>query len=322
MKRAVIYARVSTDRQADEGLSIDSQIQSCRAKAEQLGAVVLHVFRDEGISGTTDARPGFRAAINRCSLGDVDLLICWSSSRFARDQHDAISYKRELASYSTKLIYAQGQIDLDTHEGWMLDSFQQVVDESYSRQVSADTRRSMMKAAREGYFMGGRVPYGYQAVVAEDGKRRRLVPKEPEASVVRSIFDSARRGVGAKLIALDLNSQGMKMRGRAWSKGTVLYMLNSEVYMGQVIYNRFERKTRKPRPESDWVRVEAHQPLVAREDFEAVQQGMSQRAPTPESGAPSSTHLFTGLLRCGRCNSSLQVQTGTGRGGSMYSYYA
>ena len=89
MKRAVIYARVSTDKQADEGLSIDSQIDSCRRKAEQLGAVVLHVFRDEGISGTTDARPGFRTAINRCAVGDVDFMICWSSSRFARDQHDA-----------------------------------------------------------------------------------------------------------------------------------------------------------------------------------------------------------------------------------------
>jgi len=117
MKRAVIYARVSTDRQAEEGLSIDSQIQSCRARADALGATVMHVFRDEGISGATDARPGFRAAINRCSLGDVQYLICWSSSRFARDQHDAITYKRELAASRTKLVYAQGQIDLDTHDG-------------------------------------------------------------------------------------------------------------------------------------------------------------------------------------------------------------
>ncbi|WP_411970076.1 recombinase family protein [Paucibacter sp. Y2R2-4] len=322
MKRAVIYARVSTDRQADEGLSIDSQIQACRTKAEGLGAAVLHVFRDEGISGTTDARPGFRTAINRCALGDVDYLICWSSSRFARDQHDAISYKRELVSYRTKLIYAQGNIDLESHEGWMLDSFQQVVDESYSRQVSADTKRSMMKAAREGYWMGGHVPFGYQAVAAIDGKRRKLIPIEPDASIVRSIFDSAQRGIGAKLIALDLNAQGLKMRGRPWSKGTILYMLKSEAYMGTVIYNRMHKKTRSPRPEEEWIRVQAHEGLVSAEIFNLVQAGLSGRAPTPETGSPASMHVFTGLLRCGICNSSLQVQTGTGRGAKLYSYYA
>ena len=323
MKRAIIYARVSTDRQADEGLSIDSQIQSCRTRAEALNATVLHVFRDEGISGTTDARPGFRTAINRCALGDVDYLICWSSSRFARDQHDAISYKRELVSYRTKLIYAQGQIDLSTHEGWMLDSFQQVVDESYSRQVSADTKRSMMKAATEGYYMGGHVPFGYEAVpAADDGKRRKLIPLEPDASVIRAIFDSAQRGIGTKLIAMDLNAQGLKMRGRPWAKGTILYMLKNEIYMGTVIYNRMNRKTRTSRPEEDWVRVQAHEGIVSAEIFNLVQQGMSGRAPTPEAGSAVSTHVFTGLLRCGICNSSLQVQTGTGRSGNLYSYYA
>lgn len=105
MKRAVIYARVSTERQADEGLSVESQIEACRRKAADLGAAVVAVYRDDGISGTTDARPGFRAAIHHCARG-VDLLICWSSSRFARDQHDAITYKRELAAGGTRLVYA------------------------------------------------------------------------------------------------------------------------------------------------------------------------------------------------------------------------
>lgn len=322
MKRAVIYARVSTDRQAEEGLSIDSQIESCRRKADDLNAAVLHVFRDEGISGTTDARPGFRTAINRCAMGDVDYFICWSSSRFARDQADAIAYKRELQGYGTKMVYAQSSIDLDSHEGWMLDSFQQVIDESYSRQVSADTKRSMMKAAGEGYFMGGRLPFGYQTEQEPGTQRRRLVPLEHEALVVRMIFDWAAQGVGAKLIAERLNGQGQMIRGRRWHKGTVLHMLNSEVYMGTVVYNRFDRKRRKPRPEADWVRVHSHEALVSPEQWRSVQDGMSDRAPVAERSAPNSNHIFTGLLRCGLCNSSLQIATGTGRGGKVYSYFA
>ncbi|MBA4343228.1 MAG: hypothetical protein C0423_13900 [Methylibium sp.] len=49
---------------------------------------------------------------------------------------------------------------------------------------------------------------------------------------------------------------------------------------------------------------------------------MSGRAPAIERGAANSNHLFTGLLRCGLCNASLQIATGTGRGGKVYSYYA
>ena len=322
MKRAIVYARVSTERQAEEGLSIDSQIDACQHKAAELGAVVLQVYRDDGISGTTDARPGFRAAINRCSAGDINFMVCWSSSRFARDQHDAITYKRELASHRTKLVYAHSSLDLETMEGWMLDSIQQVMDEGYSRQVSADTKRSMIKAAREGYFMGGRVPFGYQAVQADDGRRHRLVPLDHEAEIVRMIFRQSLEGQGAYGIALGLNSQGVAMRGKKWSKNSVLYLLKNEVYMGRVIYNRFNRKTRAERAEDQWIRVQAHPPLLAGDDFDQVQSALSGR--TPGKGRPPHTaqHVFAGLMQCGHCGSSLQMTNGTGRAGRLYHYYA
>lgn len=322
MKRAVVYARVSTDRQAEDGLSIDSQIDACQRKAAELGAVVVHVFKDEGISGTTRARPGFRNAIQRCEAGDVHYLLCWSSSRFARDQHDAITFKRELVASGTKLVYAQSTIDLDSMEGWMLDSFQQVVDESYSRQVSADTKRSMIKAAAEGFFMGGRVPYGYQAVQADDGKRRRLAPLDNEATVIRMIFRHALEGKGAYIIALQLNQLGLKMRGKNWSKNTVLHMLKSEVYMGNVIYNRFHRKGRGQRPPEAWVRVQAHEPLVSQADFEQVQSGLDERTPVNARTPGNVQHVFSGMMRCSLCSASLQMTNGTGRGGKLYHYYS
>lgn len=323
MKRAVIYARVSTERQADEGLSVESQIEACRRKANELDAAVVAVYRDDGISGTTDARPGFRAAIRDSSLGGVDFLLCWSSSRFARDQHDAIRYKRDLAARGTKLVYASQALDLDTDGGWLADSVQQIIDESYSRQVSADTRRSMMRAASEGYFMGGRVPYGYQVVAAEDGRRKRLVPRPDEAAVVRMIFERSARGEGAVAIARTLNAQGFLLRGKRWGKTTLLNLLKSEVYMGKVIYNRFERKRRRERPEQDWIRVQAHEALVTPEVFKAVQLGLEDRSPAAGGNVPANTkHVFAGLARCGCCSAGMKMTTGTGRAGRIYHYYA
>ena len=322
MKRAVIYARVSTERQADEGLSVDSQIEACRKKAAELGAAVLHVYRDDGISGTTDARPGFRAAINHCTLSGADYMVCWSSSRFARDQLDALTYKRELAAGGVKLVYAGSGIDLETNEGWLTDSFQQIIDEHYSRQVSADTKRSMISAAREGHFMGGRVPYGFEAVPAADGRRRRLQPLLEEATVVQAMFEQSARQIGAFAIALMLNEQGITLRGRPWNKNTVLGILQSEVYMGQVIYNRFDRKRRRENPPEDWIRVQAHEPIVTAERFDQVQQGLAARVPAPGQTPGNTQHTFAGLLRCGQCGAGLKVTSGKGRNGTAYYYYA
>ena len=322
MKRAIIYARVSTERQADEGLSVESQIEACRRKAAELGAAVLHVYRDDGLSGRTDARPGFRAAINHATVAGADYLVCWSSSRFARDQYDAISYKRELAASGVRLVYASSGIDLESNEGWLADSFAQIIDEAYSRQVSADTRRSMLSAARDGFFMGGRVPFGYEAVEVPGTKRRRLQPQTEEASVVREIFDHSARGVGAFAVAVMLNEQGRTLRGRPWNKNTVLGILKSEVYMGHVIFNRFDRKRRRVRSPDEWVRVQAHEPIVSVERFEAVQAGLAKRQPEPASVPGNTQHVFAGLLTCGHCGAGLKLATGTGRSGKVYSYYA
>jgi site-specific DNA recombinase len=322
MKRAVIYARVSTERQADEGLSVDSQIQACRRKAEELGAAVVHVYRDDGISGRTDARPGFRAAIHHCTVAGADYMVCWSSSRFARDQLDALTYKRELAAGGVRLVYASSGIDLDTNEGWLADSFAQIIDEAYSRQVSTDTRRSMLSAARDGYFMGGRVPFGYEAAATPGTKRKRLVVQPDEAAVVAEMFELAARGIGAFAIAAGLNDRGFTLRGRPWNKNTVLGILKSEVYMGRVIFNRFDNARRRERPAAEWVRVQAHEPIVSVERFQDVQSGLAGREPAPGATPGNTQHLFAGLMKCGACGAGLKLTTGKGRAGKTYHYYA
>jgi site-specific DNA recombinase len=321
MKRAVIYARVSSEQQAAEGLAVESQIHACRAKAIELGAAVVGVYRDDGISGTTDARPGFRAAVHVCATQAVDLFICWSSSRFARDQHDAIAYKRELASAGTRLVYASQQLDLTTHEGWLTDSFQQIMDENYSRQVSADTRRSMIKAAGDGYFMGGREPYGYRAAPAPDGRRRVLKPDPNESQIVRWMFQSAAEGAGAVALARQLNADGVTLRGRRWGKTTILNLLKSEVYMGNVIYNRFDRKTRRERPQAEWIRVRSHEPIIVPQAWQAAQAAIGARAPVTGQTPANTKHLFAGLMRCAACGGGMKMTTGTGRS-ATYHYYA
>lgn len=319
-KTAVIYARVSTSRQADDELPIDSQVNRCLAKADELGAAVAQVFRDEGISGGTDQRPAFQDAIEYCQLMDVDYLITWSTSRFARNKLHAAVYKEKLARAGTEIVYLSTPMDRTTDGGWLMESVLELFDEMASRQIASDTRRSMIRLAEQGYFVGGQPPYGFTpAPVPGEKKRRRLQTVEHEAQVARQMVDWRMAGMGAKLIADELNDRGITNRGRRWAQGSVLYLLRSEALIGRTVFNRKDRRNGKQRPESQWIRVESHEAIVEKEHWEAVQALISDSAPKRHAGSPLSTHFFTGLLRCD-CGGTMIIERATGRS-KTYSYY-
>ena len=161
MTTCVIYARVSTAKQAEKELPVQSQIDKCLAHAKSLEADVKKVFTDEGISGATDNRPAFQQAISYCENFDVDYFICWSTSRFARNALEAKLNKRRLANSSTKISYVSQNIDKGD-SGFIYEGILELFDEYYSRQVSQDTKRSMIANAQKGYFNGGYLTFGYQ----------------------------------------------------------------------------------------------------------------------------------------------------------------
>jgi len=321
-KTSVIYARVSTKRQAEDGLPIDSQLDRCRARADAAGAVVERVFVDGGISGRIESRPEFQAAIDYCERNGVDYFITWSTSRFARDKHTAATYKRRLDRAGTRLVYVSVDIDRDSDAGYLTESFMEVMDEYYSRQISKDTRRSMIRNAEQGYWNGGRVPFGYRVVRATDNPKRRRLEIDPiESDVVRRIFRMRLDGSGAKTIAIHLNSVGSINRDRPWTKHAIMALLHNDIMRGCMVYGRRDRPSRKIKPRGEWVIVKSHDPIITSSDFEKVQELMAGVTNSPDHGSPLSNHVFTGLLRCGACGGSMQIQTATGGNGKRYSYY-
>lgn len=320
-KTAIIYARVSTARQAQKELPLESQIEQCRKKAESLGASVLREFIDEGRSGRSDERPAFRAAIDYAERAGVDYLITWSTSRFARNRLDAGLYKAALARQGVSVVYASVDIDRETDGGWITEGLMELMDEYASRQNAADTLRSLIRNAEQGYYNGGQVPYGYKAVPdAEKPRKKRLVIDDHEAAHIREIFHlKIEHGLGAKNIARELNERGWLRRGKRWNTSTVLSALRSETVLGVFVFNRRHR-TGEHKPPEDWIRVKSHQAIIEQAAFDTVQRMLNEAADPAANGSPLSTRYFTGILRCGRCDGSMQVESAKGRSRRYYYY--
>ncbi len=322
-KTAVIYTRVSTVRQANDELPLESQLEQCIAKAEGLDAQVVKVFSDGGKSGTTDNRPAFQDAIAFCELYAPTYFITWSTSRFARNRLDAGLYKRRLDKAQTKIVYVSTPIDRDTDSGYLIEGVYELFDEHYSRNVRADARRSMIKNARDGNWNGGVTPFGYQSAPADDNPRRkRLHVLESEAEIVRRIFDMRINGIGAFTIANILNQEEIPARkGRKWSKKAILGALRSEAVLGRIVFNKYNRETKTKRPRDQWIIVDSHPAIIDQDKWSAAQDLIDDMAAISDNRtAPNSTWAFSGLLKCGICGNSMQIDAASGRS-KRYNYY-
>lgn len=317
-RTAIIYARVSTAKQAKEELPIASQIEVTMARALELGAVVLEVFRDDGQSGQKATRKSMLSAVEYCSANKVDYFLCWDSARFAREHLSDGDFRRQLKRHGTQVIEVADFIDPKHKDAWFFIGLRALVNEKKARDTAADTMRSMIKNAKDGFFNGGRPPLGYKA--EEAGKRRRLVIVEEEAAIVRRVFRLYIDGKGCKAIATLLNAEGVTKRGAPWSKGNVALLLANQRYIGTTVFNRRNRTDHADHPESEWVRAQSHAPIIDNETFERAQAMLASHAPKAECGSHRSQHVFTGLMRCAACDSAMTTESATGRT-QTYHYY-
>lgn len=324
LEGAVIYARVSDKKQAEAEVSVPAQVEAARRKAETLGAHVERVYTDDGRSAyKANNRPQFEAAIEYATTRSCKYFITWSSSRFARNKVEAALYKRELDHAGVRLVYLDMDIDRDTDAGWLLDGVLEIFDEMKSRQTSVDTKRSMIRNAEQGYFCGGRAPFGFVAVPAPDNpKRKKLVPYPEEAARLKELFELRKMGLGGRSLAERYNALGIRYRGHAWKKDTTLNVLRNESAIGQTVFNRIDRRTSKKRPRDEWIVIQTHEPVIDMPTWLEVQSLMDAAAEDAQGrGTSLSEHVLSGLLQCAECGGALTIETAKGNGG-RYSYYS
>jgi len=320
--RAVIYARCSSQKQADRDLSVPAQLDSCRQYAINQGWLVVGEYHDDGISGFEDERrPEFRRMFADMvrKPRPFDVIVVWDFSRFSRSLEHSLKAMEELKAIGVRLESTKERID-DNSSGWLMGTILRGFNEFQVRKLAEDTRRGMRKNAKEGGWNGGTVPTGYKLERDDERGTKQLVPDPQSAPLITRIFRMALSGHGACTIAETFNTEGLRTaRGKPWSKQTVLYILRNEVYTGVYIWGtrpskKFSASTPEPMRFED-----AHPALVSASDYARVQAVIEMRSPKkthPMTTAGS--YLLSGLLICGECGARY---IGHGARKNTYQYY-
>lgn len=323
-----LYARVSTTKQAEKDLSIPDQLRQmkewCKARHYQVAVEYI----EPGASATDDRRPIFQQMISEActSPPPFDAIIVHSLSRFFRDMIEFGLYERRLKKHGV-VLFSMTQQTSDDPAGEMARRIFSLFDEYQSKENGKHTLRAMKENARQGYFNGSTPPYGYRKVELDiqgnKGKKKRLELDPAEAAIVNKIFQLHINGhqgqqLGVRGIAAYLNDRDMTMRGNRWRKTFVHDLLTNRLYLGEYIFNKTEAKTRRIKPESEWITVKV-EPIIQPEIFEQVSLKLEAHSPAkiPPRVANSPT-LLTGFIKCGSCGSSMTIATGKG---GRYRYY-
>jgi site-specific DNA recombinase len=102
-KRAILYARVSTDEQARSGYSLAQQLEALREYANREGYEILEEVADPGQSGASLERPGMDRVRDLIAGGGVSVVLAQDRDRFAREPAYHYLLKREFEEYGTKI---------------------------------------------------------------------------------------------------------------------------------------------------------------------------------------------------------------------------
>ena len=266
--RAALYARVSTERQADRG-TIGSQLQLLREHIAAAGDELIGEYVDDGHSGARLDRPALDALRDAAEAGLVERVWCLSPDRLARAYAYQVLVLDELDRFGVSVAFTDSPgLAADDPQATLLTQVQGVIAEYEKAKIAERYRRGKLFRARAGEIVTWKASYGYRRIPrsAATGQAHHEI-YEPEAAVVRRIFTDRAAGITVREICRRLNADGIPSpTGKpTWGHSTLSRLLRNEAYVGRVYYNRTEsvpdrnptRHNRQvPRDRDEWITIE------------------------------------------------------------------
>ena len=350
---AVGYARLSLfetrDRADSEALQNQKELlRQYIATAPDLQLV--GIFEDNGQTGTNFDRAGFETMMETVRSGKANCIVVKDLSRFGRDYVEAGNYLEHIFPFmGVRFIsISDGYDNADaTTADCLTVALKNMVNQMYSKDISRKSGSVLREKIRRGEFIGAFASYGYRKDPA-DGHR---IVVDPEAAgVVREIFRRKLEGQGDTAITRWLNAAGVPSPGcyryqkgiildkrfaryKPWLVQSVKDILRNEVYLGRMVQGRrrsefYAGRPDKRLPRDEWTVVEnTHEPIISREDFDAVQAICVERNAAYRARLGKYDHLgkreniLKGLVYCSDCGRTMVRYKQVSHGKNVSYYY-
>lgn len=285
MKRVILYLRVSTNSQAEEGYSIDIQKERLLAFCKAHGWIVVGIITDPGFSGSNLERPGIQRVIHEVENKNTDMVLVYKLDRLSRSQKDTLWLIEDcFLPNGVDFTSMQESLDTSTQFGRAMLGILSVFAQLERENIKERTFGGRVERAKEGLWHGGgNDPIGYNYV---DGE---LVINHHEASQVRRVFDLYASGASVTEIRDFMVSRGYQTKHGDWTHtNTIRSVLDNELYTGVVHFDG-EKSDKN-----------AHPAIISRALFERVRH-LRERSLANQYKEVESDHLLTGFVYCGSC---------------------
>ena len=326
-KTAAIYARVSSERQKEEGtIASQTALLLEYAKAHELNVPSEWIFEDEGYSGATLARPGLERLRDLAAEGQIEVVLIYGPDRLSRKYAYQVLLTEEFCRHGVETVFLKSAA-AETPEERLMLQFQGMIAEYERAQIAERTRRGKRYRAKAGcvnVLCGA--PYGYRYIKKSEHSQAYYDIVEAPAEVVRKIFawyTQELLSIGA--IARRLNEARIPTRsGRGlWERSTVWGMLRNPAYQGSACFGKTEicarqRVTRplrqkggysrrcsssREKERSQWIEIVVPA-LVSPAIFASAQERLAQNKQRSLRNTQEPT-LLQGLLVCEQCGYAL-----------------
>jgi site-specific DNA recombinase len=339
---AAIYARVSSDKQREEG-TIASQTAALIAFARSRSYQVPTewVFEDEGYSGASLVRPGLERVRDLAAEGQIEAVLVYAPDRLSRKYAYQILLMEEFARHGVETIFLKAPQGASA-EDQLLVQFQGMIAEYERAQILERSRRGKRYRARQGQVnvLSG-APYGYRYVRKSDDAAARYEIINTEADIVRTVYHHyAVSGMSIGAITRLLNERGVPTRKRIsrWERSTVWAMLRNPAYKGTACFGKTETAQRQritrplrlrggigsrnsahhERPRVDWIEIAV--PAIIDEDTFARAQELLEQNKKLAPRRTITPSIVQGLVSCSKCGYALS-RTSTRSSARNIHYY-
>jgi len=270
--RVAIYARVSTEKQAQEG-TIESQIVALREYAAANSHEILEECIDDGYSGTNLVRPGLDRLRDLAHEGQIEAVVILSPDRLSRNLSHLLVVLEELEKRHIRPIFTNHGLG-DTPEDKFQLNILGAVSEYERTNILERTRRGRIQAAKNGHVIGGIAPYGYRLIYKTKDTPAHYEVNPFEADTVRLIFRLITEdNLSLRATAQYLNQNGIHARtAPQWGSSTLAGIVSNEAYIGNAYtfrhicvepnrprgrtpYPKVKNTSKKLRPQTDWIPI-------------------------------------------------------------------